>query len=229
MDLSRLARLFSEKDIQTLKNSNVAIFGLGGVGSYALEALARSGVGTFYLIDGDIIEKSNVNRQLLALNSTIGMKKVDVAKKRVMDINEDCNIYTFFRMLRGVEEEKSELSFLEHVDAIVDATDYVPLKAFLAKEAQKRNVIIIAAGGTASRITSTGFEIVDIYKTKGCPLCRSLRKKLREEEVKKLDVIYAQTGFVGKEGHMGSSSWVPSIVGLLMAEYVVKKICQKSN
>lgn len=226
MDLSRLARLFNEKDIQTLKNSSIAIFGLGGVGSYALEALARSGVGNFYLIDGDIIEKSNVNRQLLALNSTIGMKKVDVAKKRVMDINEDCNVYTLFKMLKGNAEEEVDLSFLECVDAIVDAVDYVPLKAFLALEAQKKDVIIIASGGSASRTTSRGFEIVDIYKTQGCPLCRSLRKKLREQGVKKLDVIYAKDGFVGKEGYMGSASWVPSIVGILMAEYVVKKLCQ---
>ena len=225
MDLSRLAYLFIEKDMQTLKNASIAVFGLGGVGSYALEALARSGVGKFYLIDGDIIEKSNVNRQLLALNSTIGMKKVDVAKKRVLDINEECNVYTLFKMLKGSWEE--ELSFLEDVDAIVDAVDYVPLKAFLALEAQKRNVILIATGGTASRITSSGFEVVDIYKTKGCPLCRTLRNKLRKLGVKNLDVIYAKEDFIKKEGMMGSTSWVPSMVGLLMAEYVIKKLCQK--
>lgn len=164
--------LFTFEKLERIKRSVIAVFGLGGVGGYALESLARSGIGTFYLIDGDIIEPSNVNRQLLALASTIGMSKVEVARRRVKEINEDAEVFTCLKMIKpdmggnlladdfvGSDFPKADspLSFLDEVDAIVDATDYISLKVALAKEAEKRNILIISAGGAGNRLDSSAF------------------------------------------------------------------------
>ena len=151
MDLSRLFPLFNEDDIKKLKDVSVAIFGLGGVGGYALEALARTGIGKLYLIDGDVIEPSNLNRQILALNSTIGMPKVEVAKKRVLDINPFCNVKTLYQMVKPDSAGKINLQFLDDVDVILDATDDIPLKVALALEAEQKDILIISSGGTGRR------------------------------------------------------------------------------
>ncbi len=227
MELSRLFPLLSEKEIAKLKDAHVAVFGLGGVGGYALEALARVGIGSLTLIDGDVIEPSNINRQLLAVNSTIGMPKVEVAKERVKDINPLCNVKTINQMAKPNAEERLVLPLLDEVDAILDATDDISLKVSLAYEAERRNILIISAGGTGNRLDAFNFEIVDIYKTKGCPLCRSLRTRLKRANVKNLPVIYSSIPPLCKGNVISSVPWCPSVAGLLMAGYIVQKILKK--
>ena len=226
MDTSRMQPLIEASQIEKLKNTKIAIFGLGGVGGYALEALCRSGVGTFYLLDGDVIETSNLNRQLLALESTLGMRKVDVAKQRVQDINSSATVHTFFEMVApDAISNRLHLDFLDDVDAIVDATDDVRLKASLALEAENRNVLIACSGGTGNRLSSSSFKMQDIYKTKNCPLARSLRCRLKKLGVKKLPILCAQDmATKNHSGKVASVSWVPSVAGLLIAEYIITKL-----
>jgi hypothetical protein len=224
MDLSRAFPLLKEAELKTLKDLKIAIFGLGGVGSYTLEALARTGICNLYLIDGDIIAPSNINRQLLALNSTIGLPKVEVAKKRVLDINPSCNIKTLYQMVKPDEYGKLNLPFLDKIDAIVDATDDISLKVALALEAQKRNILIISSGGTGNRLNAFNFEITDIYKTKGCPLCRALRTKLKQLNVKNLPILYSKDAPLHKGKIVSSVAWCPSVAGLLIAGYIIQKI-----
>lgn len=221
--------LFTPQKLERIERSSVAVFGLGGVGGYALEALVRSGIGQFFLIDGDVIEPSNINRQLLALNSTLGIPKVDVAESRVREINEDAIIFTCFKMIKPDIEGKLNLSFLDEVDAIVDATDDVSLKVALALEANRRGILIISAGGTGNRLDSSAFCIEDIYKTSGCPLCRVLRQRLRRLGVLKLPIVYAKDGHIIQDKDevphfISSTAWSPAIVGLMMAEYVIRMI-----
>lgn len=227
MDLSRLFPLLNEEEITKLNRTNIAVFGLGGVGGYALEALARTGVGSLYLIDGDVIEPSNINRQVLALNSTIGMPKTEIAKERVKDINPLCNVKTVCQMVKPDIEGHVALSLLDEVDAIVDATDDISLKVALAREAEARNILIISAGGTGNRLNAFNFEITDIYKTRDCPLCRSLRARLKKANVKNLPIIYSKNQPLFKSSIVSSVAWCPSVAGLLMAGYIIQKILRK--
>lgn len=228
INLSKMEPLLERVDLMRLAKTRVALFGLGGVGGYVLEGLARCGVGTFYLIDGDVIEETNINRQLLALRSTIGKKKVDVARQRVLDINEDAIVHTLFEMVSPKADYTLSLSLLDDVDIIIDATDDIPLKVALALEGERREIFTISSGGTANRLDASSFEIVDIYKTKNCPLTRILREKLKKLKVKHLDVLCSLSPPLIK-GVVGSVSWVPSIAGLMIAGYVVEKIVQKSE
>lgn len=227
MDLSRLFPLLNEDEIVKLNGTNIAVFGLGGVGGYALEALARTGVGSLYLIDGDVIEPSNINRQVLALNSTIGMPKTEIAKERVKDINPLCNVKTVCQMVKPDIEGHVALSLLDEVDAIVDATDDISLKVALAREAEARNILIISAGGTGNRLDAFNFEITDIYKTRDCPLCRSLRARLKKANVKSLPIIYSKNQPLFKSSIVSSVAWCPGVAGLLMAGYIIQKILRK--
>ncbi|MGP1438422.1 MAG: tRNA threonylcarbamoyladenosine dehydratase [Treponema sp.] len=229
MDLSRLYPLIKEEEIQKLKETKIALFGLGGVGGYALEALARSGIGTLYLIDGDVIEPSNINRQLLALNSTIGMPKTEIAKERVKDINSLCNVKTLQEMVKPNFEGRLSLNFLNEIDAIVDATDDISLKVALAKEAEERNILIVSSGGTGNRLNAFNFEITDIYKTKNCPLCRTLRGRLKRLNVKSLPILYAKDAPICKGNVVSSVSWCPSVAGLLIAGYIIQRILNLKN
>ena len=226
MDLSRVFPLLTEENIEKLKNVTIAIFGLGGVGGYALEALARTGIGSLYLIDGDVIEPSNINRQILALNSTMGMPKVEVAKKRVLDINPFCNVKTLYQMVKPDSAGKINLQFLDDVDVILDATDDIPLKVALALEAEQKDILIISSGGTGNRLNAFNFEITDIYKTQGCPLCRALRSRLKKANVKSLHILYSNDTPLHKGEVISSVSWCPSVAGLLMAGYIVQKLLE---
>ena len=228
INLSKMEPLLEEGNLMQLAKTRVALFGLGGVGGYVLEGLARCGVGTFYLIDGDVIEETNINRQLLALRSTIGKKKVDVARQRVLDINEDAIVHTLFEMVSPKADYTLSLSLLDDEDIIIDATDDIPLKVAVALEGERREIFTISSGGTANRLDASSFEIVDIYKTKNCPLTRILREKRKKLKVKHLDVLCSLSPPLIK-GVVGSVSWVPSIAGLMIAGYVVEKIVQKSE
>lgn len=227
MDLSKMMGLFNDNQLNKLKNAKIAIFGLGGVGGYALEALTRSGIGYFYLIDGDIIESSNINRQLLALNSTIGLKKVQVAKQRVKEINPDAKIETLFEMVKPDKNGRLNLLLLEKIDAIVDATDDVPLKASLALEAEIREIFIISSGGTANILDAPQFEITDIYKTKNCPLCRSLRHSVKKLAVKKLPILCSRNGNIHHLKNVSSTPWAPGVAGLMIASYLIQNLLKE--
>ncbi len=223
--LERFEPLAGMENTAKLKNAKIALFGLGGVGSYIAEALARSGIGSFVLIDGDKIEESNINRQLYALRSTIGKLKTEIAEQRILDINPNCKVQTvsdfvlpenFFEVLP--KDFFSGLTFL------LDAVDTVALKIFLAAVAEEKHIPLISAMGCGNRL-SADFEFADIYKTSVCPLCRVMRTALKKQNVKNLKVLYSKTPAQIKQNPPASCAWVPSIAGLIIAGEVIKTIC----
>lgn len=242
---SRTELLIGGESLEKLKNAKVAICGLGGVGSYVMEGLARVGVGNFVLIDDDKICLTNINRQLLATQKSLGKCKVEVAKERILDINPNANveIYQEFFM------PESEGIIDESLSYIVDAIDTVTGKIELIMRAQKFNIPIISCMGTGNKLDPTKFEITDIYKTSVCPLAKVMRKELRARGIKKLKVLYSKeepikpdetlecsckTNCICPPGTKrnctvrnqvpGSISFVPSVAGLIIAGEVVKDI-----
>ncbi len=228
---SRQNIVFGSDSLEKLKNSRVAVFGVGGVGGYVCEALARSGVGTLNIIDNDIVSPSNINRQIIALHSTIGKNKVDVCKERLLDINPEIivNAHNCFFL----KENEHDFDF-EEIDYIVDAIDTVSGKLALAVIADKLNIPIISSMGAGNKTDPTQFKVTDIYKTSVCPLAKAMRKLCRENGIKKLKVVYSEELPVKKEEMIdesankraipGSVSFVPSVVGLIMAGEVVKDL-----
>lgn len=220
--------LIGEDGVKTLAEKKVVIFGLGGVGSYVCEGLARAGIGHFVLVDSDTVALSNINRQLFALHSTLGRKKVDVAKKRILDINPDAevDVYDVFYL-----PENAETIDFSDCDYIVDAIDTVSAKIEIAVRADEMGVPIISCMGTGNRLDPLKFEITDIYKTDTCHLARVLRRELRKRKVKGLKVLYstAEAISVPKDSSKrkqtpGSISFVPSVAGLICAGEVVKDL-----
>ncbi len=228
---SRQNIVFGAETLDILKNSRVAVFGVGGVGGYTCESLARSGVGMLDIVDNDTVSVSNINRQIIALHSTIGKNKVDVMKERLLDINPEIvvNAHNCFFL----KENEREFEF-EKFDYIVDAIDTVSGKLALAVIADKLNVPIISAMGAGNKTDPTQFKVADIYKTSGCPLAKAMRKLCKENNVKKLKVVYSEESPVRKEELIdetsnkrsipGSLSFVPSVMGLIMAGEVVKDL-----
>ena len=231
--LSRFEPLLGSENLKKIENARVAVFGLGGVGSYTAEALARSGVaqngGQLILIDGDKIEESNINRQLYALYSTIGKAKTEIARERIADINPACKIKTVnsFILSDNFYKILGE-DFFKGVDFIVDAVDTVALKLFLAAEAEKNEVPLISAMGCGNRLNAD-FEFADIYKTSVCPLCKVMRTELKKRNVKHLKVLYSKTECTVKQNPPASAAWVPSIAGLLIAGEVIKSLYQTAS
>lgn len=228
---SRQNIVFGSDSLQKLKNSRVAVFGVGGVGGYVCEALARSGVGEIDIVDNDTVSVSNINRQIIALHSTIGRNKVEVCKERLLDINPDLKVNAhncFF-----LKENESEFEF-EKFDYIVDAIDTVSGKLALAVIADRMNIPIISSMGAGNKTDPTQFKVADIYKTSVCPLAKAMRKLCRENNVKKLKVVYSEEiptikevltdEASNKRQVPGSVSFVPSVVGLIMAGEVVKDL-----
>ena len=225
----RTAALIGEENLNKLKNSTVAVFGLGGVGSYAAEALVRSGIGTVYIYDSDKVAKSNINRQLIALSSTVGMDKTKAEALRLKDINPDCNIIE----KREFVTPESSIPF-ESFDFIIDAVDNVTAKLFLAVEAEKRGVPIISVMGTGNKLDPARLKITDIYKTSVCPLARVMRYELKKRGVKKLTVVWsdenpikpADCGEYRDTGRItpASMATVPGCAGLYAASYVIRKL-----
>lgn len=205
-----------------LQKSRVAVFGVGGVGGYTVEALARSGVGTLDLIDNDKVCLSNINRQIIATRSTVGKYKVDVAKERIIDINPDAkvNIYKTFYL----PETKDQFHF-EDYDYVVDAIDTVTGKIQLVLQAQEAGTPIISSMGAGNKINPSQFEVADIYKTSVCPLAKVMRRELKKRGVKKLKVVYSKEKPIkNSEDVPGSNAFVPSTVGLIIASEVIKDI-----
>ena len=224
---SREELLLGADAVQKLKNSSVALFGVGGVGSFAAEALARAGVGKITLIDNDKVSYSNINRQLIALHSTIGMDKVTVAKKRILDINPSADVCTFNQFYL---ESNCDFIDFNNFDYIIDAIDTVSAKLHIICRAKNLNVPVISCMGTGNRLDPTRFRITDIYKTEGCPLARVMRQELRKRKIKSLTVVFSDEearrhkSVNDEDRTIGSISFVPSVAGLIAAGHVIKEL-----
>lgn len=233
---SRTELIFGREAMEKLSKSRVAVFGIGGVGGYTVEALARSGIGTLDLIDNDTVCVTNLNRQIIALQSTIGMYKVDAAKERILDINPDCkvNVYKTFFM----PDTASLFDFSEY-DYVVDAIDTVTGKIEIIMQAKAAGVPVISSMGAGNKTDPTAFEVADIYKTSVCPLARVMRHEMKKRNVKSLKVVYSKEQSVKPVGDFdeirsetssqrrslpGSNAFVPSVAGLIIAGEVIKDI-----
>ena len=232
-ELLRTAMLLGEGAVEKLTKARVAIFGIGGVGGYTLEALARAGVGQLDLIDSDTVSRSNINRQILATQSTVGMPKVEAGRRRVLDINPDCQVRTW--EIFYTPETADQFDFTEY-DYIVDAIDTVTGKLQLVKAAQEAGTPIICCMGTGNKLDASAFEVSDISKTTMCPLARIMRKELNKRGIKHLKVVYSKeealspTGWeeeaklLGKRQIPGSVAFVPGAAGLILAGEVIKDL-----
>lgn len=221
MWLNRLETMVGKEKIDKLKNSRVAIIGLGGVGGNALESLVRFNIGNIIIVDSDVIERSNLNRQLLSLRSNIGEKKIDVAKKRILDINPECNIISLDLF---IDKSNVEDLFKYDFDYLIDACDTIDTKMLLIKECNKRNIQIISCMGTANKFNPSLLEITDIRKTTYDPIAKIIRKKIKENNIKyKIDVVSSSEKTINSK-ELGSNSIVPSSAGILCAYYIIKKI-----
>ena len=228
-EFEREAMLLGEDAINKLNNSYVALFGLGGVGSYTAEALARSGVGRILLVDNDKVSRSNINRQLCALQSTVGRYKVDVVAERLLDINPDIIIKKCYDFV--LPENISSFSF-ESFDYIIDAIDTVSAKLAIAEQAMASNVPMISCMGTGNKLDPTAFVVTDIQKTNTCPLARVMRRELKKRGIDHLKVIYSEEKAIKitySEAENGkyppaSIAFVPSVAGLIAASEAVKSI-----
>ncbi len=219
----RTALLLGNDGIENLKKCRVAVFGVGGVGGFVVEALARAGVGELDLIDMDTVNLTNINRQIIALHSTVGQYKVDVAKSRVLDINPNINVNTYKTFFTA--ETKDEFDFSKF-DYVVDAIDTVSGKIALIECAQSAGVPIICSMGTGNKLDPTALEISDIYKTSVCPLARVMRYELKKRGIKKLKVLYSKEPPIKHEHQeiIGSTPFVPSVAGLIIAGEIIKEL-----
>lgn len=229
---SRTRLLIGDDGLNKLKNSTVAVFGIGGVGSYTVEALARAGVGSLVLVDKDDVSVTNINRQLHSTFSTVGMAKVDVMRDRVLDINPDIKVKVFNEFY--LPETSSRMLSKEY-SYIVDAVDTVTAKIDLVVMANKLGIPIISAMGAANKLDPTKFEVADIFETSVCHLAKVMRKELRARDIEKLKVVYSKEEPIkvfesdeekvpGKKSIPGSVSFVPSVMGLIIAGEVIKDL-----
>lgn len=244
---SRTELLLGKGAMDKLKDSRVAVFGIGGVGGYVCEALVRSGVGAFDLIDDDKVCLTNLNRQIIATRKTVGKYKVDVMKERILEINPDADVRV--RKCFFLPENAEEFPFEEY-DYVVDAVDTVTAKISLVMKAQEMNIPIISSMGAGNKLDGSQFRVADIYKTKVCPLAKVMRRELKKRGVKKLKVVYseeqptrpiedmaiscrshcicppgAQHKCTERRDIPGSVAFVPSVAGLIIAGEVVKDLC----
>lgn len=228
----RAEMLLGAEAMEKLRRVHVAVFGLGGVGSWCAEALARSGVGHLTLIDQDTVGLSNINRQLCALSSTVGMPKAEVLRRRIEDIDPAINV----RTIVGRYEASSRESFFADYDYIVDCIDLVSCKVDLIREAKERGIPIVSALGTGNKRDAQRLTLCDIKKTGGCPLARVVRRELRKLGIEHHDVVFSPeeamkpTQFEapppGRRSVPGSLVWVPASAGLLLCQHVVLSIAQ---
>lgn len=232
-EFSRTELLLGAEGISRLKNSSVAVFGVGGVGSYTAEALARSGIGNIALIDNDTVNVTNINRQIIALQSTVGMLKTEAAKARILDINPNCNVTLHSCFYTGNEFP------LDEFDYIADAIDSVTSKLNLIENAIKLNIPIISSMGTGNKLDPTKLVVTDISKTEMCPLAKIVRTELRKRGINHHTVVYSTEKPVahkaisdeesGNRKTIGSVSYVPSVAGLIMAGRIINDIALKDN
>lgn len=245
---SRTQLVFGKEAMDKLKGSRVAVFGVGGVGGYTVEALARSGVGAIDIIDDDKVCLTNINRQIIATTKTVGKYKVDVAKERIEDINPDCKVTAFKTFY--MPETADQFDFTQY-DYVVDAIDTVTGKIALIENAKKAGTPIISSMGAGNKVDPTAFEVTDIYKTSVCPLAKVMRYELKRRGIRKLKVVYSKEKPIPPVDDMdiscrqhcicppgterkctqrrqvpGSTAFVPSVAGLIIAGEVIKDITQ---
>lgn len=228
---SRTEGLLGRAAMERLRNARVAVFGIGGVGGYVCEALARSGVGALDLVDSDRVAASNLNRQIIATHDTLGQLKVEAMRERICQISPEVaiEVYPCFFL----PENKEEFPFGEY-DYIVDAVDTVAAKIALVMEAEEREIPIISSMGAGNKLDASAFRVADIYSTKVCPLARVMRRELKKRGIRKLKVVYSEEmpldpvgnmdGEEGRRSTPGSVAFVPSVAGLIMAGEVVKDL-----
>ncbi len=223
--LNRTEYLIGKDNIEKLSNAHVAVFGCGGVGSYTIEALARSGIGHLTIVDKDIVDITNINRQLIADTATIGKPKVEVEKERLLKINPNMQIITFQTFY---DSSKVDELFSTHYDYIVDAIDSVASKISLVEESFKQNIPIISCMGAGNKLDPTKFEVADISKTSVCPLAKVMRKELGKRGIKHLKVVFSKENpcrFNDDDKRTPASiSFVPSVAGLIIAGEVIKDL-----
>ncbi len=218
---SRTELLIGKENVKKLQNSKVAIFGIGGVGSYSVEALARAGIGSFILIDKDVVDITNINRQIIATHNSIGKPKVEVAKQRILDINPNAKVDTFQEFFMP----KSENILDKSIDYVIDAIDTVTAKIELIIRAKEQNIPIISCMGTGNKLDPTRFEVLDIYKTSICPLAKVMRRELKRRGIDSLKVIYSKEEPIENNINTPASiSFVPSVAGLIIAGEVIKDL-----
>ncbi len=218
---SRCYPLIGEEGINKLKSSHICIFGVGGVGGFVVEALVRSGVGEITIVDFDTVNESNINRQIIALHSTIGLKKIDVLEKRIKDINPNCivNKYDLF-----INNENIDTFNFKSYDYVIDCVDNVTAKLSIITRAKENNINIISSMGTGNKLDPKKFIITDISKTIVCPLAKVIRLELRKREIKGVKVLYSTEEPVKSPDFISSISFVPSSAGLLIAREVILDI-----
>ncbi|WP_303855439.1 tRNA threonylcarbamoyladenosine dehydratase [Allisonella histaminiformans] len=231
MDLlfQRTARIIGEDGVNALKAATVAVFGTGGVGSYACEALGRAGVGHLIFIDKDVVDETNMNRQLVADLTTLGRNKAEIMAERVRRVNPSCDVQA---LVKRYDPSDDEFIPSLHADFIIDAIDDVPAKVAMAVCCWKHKIPEISSMGTGNRLHPEMLEIADIYKTRECHLARKMRKALKEARVRHLPVVYSREPahkIIGEGYQPGSISFVPPVSGMMMAGYVIREILKKKG
>lgn len=236
-EYSRMELLVGEEMVEVLGKSRVAVFGIGGVGSYVAEALARCGIGVLTLVDNDVVSLTNINRQLLALHSTVGKSKTLVMKERIKDIDPDIIVNTYETFF---SQDTQQLFDFQSYDYIVDAVDTVSAKLLLIEKAKEAKTDIICCMGTGNKLDPSKFEITDISRTSVCPLAKVMRTELRKRHIKKVKVLYSkelpikpeqseETKGTSSRPVPGSISFVPGVAGLMIAGEVVRDIMKKAG
>ncbi len=237
MSFKRTELLLGREGMEKLRGAHVAVFGIGGVGGYVVEGLARCGVGKLTLVDNDVVSETNLNRQIVALRSTIGRYKTDVMKERISEINPDCAVRAV--NVFYTEENKDSFDF-SSFDYVVDAIDTLSGKLSIVEKANEAKIPVISSMGTGNKLDPTAFEVADISKTSVCPLARAMRRELRKRGIAKLKVVYSKEEPIasfcsdeplpsGKKSVPGSVSFVPSVAGLVLAGEVIKDLIQKES
>ena len=228
-EFSREIKLIGQENFEKLRNSKVILFGVGGVGGYVLESLARSGIENITVVDFDTVSESNLNRQIIALQTTIGKYKVDVAKERVNNINPNCNVVAIKEKLTKENIDRFNFSCY---DFVIDAIDMVTSKLLIIEKAKKENVEVISCMGTGNKLDATQLRICDISKTNYCPLAKVMRKELKNRGIYHLNVVFSTEQpkrFDEKVRKVtpASIAYVPAVAGLYISQFVINKLMEK--
>ena len=223
---SRFIKVIGEEDFASLNNKCVLVLGVGGVGGYVVEALARSGIGRLIIVDFDVIDETNINRQIIALESSIGLKKVDVLEKRIKDINRECDV---IKVDNFITVDNLEELFKHDIDFFVDACDTTSVKKEIIRKCINKKIKFISCMGTGNKLDPSMLEIVDIRKTNNDPLARMIRKFVKDEKINSKVMVLSSNEVPIKTGERvpGSTAFVPPAAGLMIASYVVKKLLNK--